>query len=104
LGSPLGPLFAIVFMSYFGETQRRDEENGKRYVDDVFATFDKEEDSEILLNFLNDQHPNIKFTLEREENNQIAFLNTCVIRSRTRYRTAQYRKKTFTGVYFNWTS
>ena len=34
-----------------------------RYVDDILAAFDKEEDSLNFLNFLNKGHRNIKFTI-----------------------------------------
>ena len=33
-----------------------------RYVDDILAAFDNEQDS---LNFLSNKHPNIKFTIEK---------------------------------------
>ena len=33
-----------------------------RYVDDILAVFDNEQDS---LNFLNNRHPNIRFTIEK---------------------------------------
>ena len=34
-----------------------------------------ETDSERFLTFLNRQHPNIKFTIEKEKNNQLPFLD-----------------------------
>ena len=34
-----------------------------RYLDDILAAFDKEEDSLNFLNFLNKRHRNIKFTI-----------------------------------------
>ena len=43
-----------------------------RYVDDILAAFDNEHDS---LNFLNNRHPNIKFTIEKQINHSIAFLD-----------------------------
>ena len=43
-----------------------------RYVDDILAAFDNEQDS---LNFLNNSHPNIKFTIEKQINHSIAFLD-----------------------------
>ena len=36
-----------------------------RYVDDSLAVFDNEQDSLNLYNFLNNRHPNIKFTVEK---------------------------------------
>ena len=46
-----------------------------RYVDDILAAFDNEQDSLNFLNFLNNRHPNIKFTLEKQINHSIAFLD-----------------------------
>ena len=41
---------------------------------DILATFDNEQDSLNFLNLLNNRHPNIKFTIEKQINNSIAFL------------------------------
>jgi hypothetical protein len=57
-----------------------------------------------VLDYLNKQHPNIRFTIEHEQNNSLPFLDTEVIRRVNKYSTTIYRKKTFTGVYLNWTS
>ena len=46
-----------------------------RYVDDILAAFDKEQDS---LNFLGKRHPNIKFTIEKQINHSIAFLDVFI--------------------------
>ena len=46
-----------------------------RYVDDILAAFDNEQDSLI---FLNNRHPNIKFTLEKQNNHSIAFLDVFI--------------------------
>ena len=45
-----------------------------RYVDDILAAFEKEQDSLKFLNFLNNEHPNIKFTIEKQVNHSIVFL------------------------------
>ena len=49
-----------------------------RYVDDIIAAFDNEQDSLNLLYFLNNRHPNIKITLEKQINHSIAFLNVFI--------------------------
>ena len=36
-----------------------------RYVDHIVAALDKEEDSLDFFNFLNNRHPNIKFTIAK---------------------------------------
>ena len=42
-------------------------------VDDILAAFDNEQDSLNFLSFLNNRHPNIKFTIEKKNNYSIAF-------------------------------
>ena len=44
-----------------------------RYVDDILAAFDNEQDSLNFLNFLSNRHTNIKFTIEKQINHSIAF-------------------------------
>lgn len=109
MGSPLGPLFANVFMTNFerchsDELKKLGVNQWLRYVDDIFATFSVRQSAERTLAFLNERHPNIKFTLEHESNNSLPFLDTRVYRRLASYHTTIYRKKTFTGVYLNWTS
>jgi hypothetical protein len=109
MGSPLGPLFANVFMSDFERKHmNRLKELGVniwyRYVDDIFATLNNENQATAVLEYLNGQHKNIKFTIEHEERGKLPFLDTCVVRRVDKYSTNIYRKKTFTGVYLNWTS
>ena len=109
MGSPLGPLFANVFMSHF---ERKHMERMKelglktwmRFVDDIHATVGDKGEAIVICMFLNEQHPNIKFTIEHEVKNRLPFLDTCVIRAVNGYKTTVYRKKTFTGVYLNWNS
>jgi hypothetical protein len=109
MGSPLGPLFANIFMQNF---ERQHNEHLKtlglnkwsRYVDDVFATVDQKETADVILEYLNKQHKNIKFTVEHEQKGCLAFLDTNVKRQANRYITSVFHKKTFTGVYLNWTS
>ena len=44
-----------------------------RYVDDIPAAFGNEQDSLNFLNFLNNRHPHIKFTIEEQINHSISF-------------------------------
>ena len=38
----------------------------RRYVDDIFCVFENEHQALTFLDFLNSQHPNINFTIEKE--------------------------------------
>ena len=49
-----------------------------RCVNDILAAFDNVHDSLNFLNFLNDRYPNIKFTIEKQINYCIAFLDVFI--------------------------
>ena len=76
----------------------------KRYVDDTFCLFKCETDVERFLNFLNRQHPNIKFTIEKEKNNQLPFLDILNDSSSNKLVTSVYRKPTYSGLLTNYNS
>jgi len=66
MGSPLGPLFANIFMADFEiKHMPKLRELGiikwYRYVDDIFSTLNNKKDAETVLHYLNNQHPNIRF-------------------------------------------
>ncbi|XP_068685084.1 uncharacterized protein [Montipora foliosa] len=71
MGSPLAPVLANLFM---GHHERIWLENYKassillyrRYVDDTFCLFDTEHDATLFFDYINDRHPNIRFTMEKE--------------------------------------
>ena len=83
MGSPLGPALANIFMGFY-ESKWLDEyilskpNFYLRYVDEILAAFDKEQDSLIFFNFLNKRYPNIKFTIEKQINHFIAFLDVFI--------------------------
>jgi len=109
MGSPLGPLFANIFMDEFEQKHMNKLKelgviNWMRYVDDIFATITNQQQHTSILNYLNSQHNNIKFTIEMERNNKIPFLDTCITKKNNRLSTSIYHKPTFTGIYLNWTS
>ena len=64
MGSPLAPVLANIFMGFY-ESKWLNECNFNkpkfylRYVDDILAAFEKEQDSLNFLNFLNNKQPNI---------------------------------------------
>ena len=49
-----------------------------RYVDDILAAFDNEQNSLNFLFFLNNRHPNIKFTIEKQINHSIALFDVFI--------------------------
>ena len=107
MGSPLGPVLANLFMGYHESKWLNSEESStvlfyKRYVDDIFCLFKCEADAEHFLNFLNRQHPNIKFTIENEKGNQLPFLDILNDSSSNKLVTSVYRKVTYTGLLTNY--
>ena len=110
MGSPLAPVLANLFMGH-NENIWLDEYSSppifyKRYVDDIITAFKTENEADKFLEYLNSRHPNIKFTMEKQQNNQISFLDVHLDNSETLI-TKIFRKKTFTGIltnYFSFTS
>ena len=58
MGSPLAPVLVNIFMGV--------------------TAFDSEQDSLNFLNFFNNKHPNIKFTIEKQINHSITFLDILI--------------------------
>jgi hypothetical protein len=80
MGNKLGPIISDIFMNLF-ETKHMPEliKLGVLYwitfVDDTFVVIKSREQAEIILEFLNNQHKTIKFTMEKEVNGSINFLD-----------------------------
>lgn len=82
MGNPLSPLISECFMSALERQLKKQNLLPRvwfRYVDDIFAILN-EADIENTLNILNSQFESIKFTLEKEENKKLAFLDVQVCR------------------------
>ena len=71
MGTPLAPVLANIFMG-FNQSEWLNEYNLNkpkfylRYVDDTLAAFDNEQYSLNFLDFLNNRHLNIRFTIEKQ--------------------------------------
>ena len=79
MGSPLAPVLANIFMDFHESKWLREYNLNKptfylRYIDDILAAFGNEHDSLIFFKFLNNRHPNIKFTIQKQLNIQSLFL------------------------------
>ena len=104
MGSPLAPVLANTFMGFHGSKSLNGYDLNKpkfylRHVDDILAVFDNEQDS---LNFLNNKHPNIKFTIEKKMSPSIAFLDVFNSGINNQNLILQpYHKSTYTGLLFN---
>ena len=110
MGSPLGPKLANLFMGVH-EKAWLSSYNGpkvlyyRRYVDDIFCIFENEEHVTPFLTYLNSKHKNIQFTLEKEANSSLPFLDILITKSDLPHlETTTYRKSTYTGLLTNFTS
>ena len=110
MGSPLGPHYANIFMN-FHEKNWLDEcplefkpKYYRRYVDDIFVLFEREEHLIKFKEYLNSKHRNINFTSELEKDGKLPFLDILVNRNDGKVTTNVYRKPTFTGVYTHYHS
>ena len=107
MGSPLSPIIADIFMEAL-ETEVLNNitpapTHWYRYVDDTFVVWPHGKDKlPGFLHQINSQHPNIRFTMEIEENNQLPFLDV-LVKKRDDGSLAHcvYRKPTHTNRYLN---
>ena len=110
MGTPLAPFFANIFMG-FHECKWLNEYNLNKpkyylkYIDDILAGLDNEQDSANVLNFLHKRRPNIKFSLEKKINHFIAFLDVFISGINIRNLTLQtYHESTSTRLLLNFKS
>ena len=107
MGSPLSPIVANIFMEEF-ETSALQQATHQpklwlRYVDDTFIIW--QHSKQQLDNFfqhLNNQHSNIKFTKETEDQGSLPFLDVRTTKATDGHLTHQvYRKPTHTDKYLH---
>ena len=107
MGSPLAPVLANLFMGHHEKLWLENFQCSKilfyrRYVDDSFCLFHSDHDALIFFDCINSRHPNIRFTMEKELNRKLPFLDVLIDNSDTNsFLTRVYRKKTFTGLLTN---
>ena len=110
MGSPLGPLFANIFMSFHEQKWLNSCPSSfksllyRRYVDDYFILFCFLDHVPLFLDYLNRQHANITFTAEIECDGKLPFLDIDISRSESKFATSVYHKRTFTGLFTNFHS
>ena len=110
MGSPFAPVLANLFMGYHEHNWISNFHGEKplvykRYVDDVFCLFNNENDANEFLDYLNKQHPNIKFTAEPELNGVLPFLDISIEKGNGGgFETSVYHKPSYTGLLLNYLS
>ena len=83
MGSLLAPVLANLFLGHHQNIWLKDYLGPsvhfyRRYVDDTFCVFNTENEALIFFEFLNARHSNIKYTIEKETNRSLAFLDVCI--------------------------
>ena len=107
MGSPLGPALANIFMCNFENKWLKNCPDSlkpvfyRRYVDDIFVLFSSLDQAEKFKKYLSSKHPNINFSLEKENEGRSSFLDDNIFREKGKFATNVYRKKTFRDVYTN---
>lgn len=110
MGNPLSPTIAdIVLDSLLDDVIKELNENNiqikflTKYVDDLFAVIDKSNEH-IILKTLNTYHNKIKFTIEKENNGELPYLDMKIIRNESKLKTNWYTKATSSGRMINFNS
>ena len=67
-----------------------------RFVDDILSII-KRQDIGATLRHLYEQHPDVRFTMEIEEDHGLPFLDAMITRHEQKLKTKVYRKPTDTG-------
>ena len=83
MGSPLAPGLVNLYMGYHERIWLENYKDSsilfyRRYVDDTFCLFDTEHDAILFFDYINDRHPNIRFTMEKEMDKKIPFLDVLI--------------------------
>ncbi|XP_066928819.1 uncharacterized protein [Clytia hemisphaerica] len=100
MGSPPAPMLANGWMSTFDSSIKDDARLYSRYMDDILRDIKKCKIDDTMTR-INDLDTNLKFTLERENNGSIPFLDMRIIRNNKKLESTWYTKPTDTGLLMN---
>ena len=110
MGSPLGLTLANAFLCHFEKKWLSEcpaeflPSVYKRYVDEIFVTFNSYSQLLKFVDYMNHQHPNINFVFEVEKNNNFSLVDVKICRKNNKFTTSVFRKPTFSGVFTNFDS
>ena len=74
------------------------------YINDIFVLFSSPDHAGKCKEYLSSKHPNIKFSIEKEQDGCLPFLDINILHKNEKFATNVYRKKTFSRVYTNFKS
>lgn len=106
MGSLLVPVMVNIHMEYFEEMDLGMVKPTVwlRYVHDAFIVWPHQETLNILLDHINSIRLLIQFTVEEENNNQLASFDILITCTENEFNTSVYHKPTFARQYFNFSS
>ena len=102
---PLGSTLANIFMCCYECKWLRDCCNDfkpvfyRRYVDDILALFSFPDHADKFKEYLSSKHPNKNFSIEKEKDGCLPFLDVNIFRENEKFATNVYRKENFSGIY-----
>ena len=104
MGSPLGPLFANIYMANL-ENRIFSTHNSKphlyaRYMDDIFIQTENVDELHKIKQLF-EQNSLLKFTYELSNNSKLSFLDTLIDISNNSFHTSVYHKPTDGGQCLN---
>ena len=103
MGSPPAPHLANGWMSKFDDLIKGDAKLYTRYMDDILREM-KRNEIELKLQEINNLHPNLAFTIEREREGRLPFLDMSLIHQGSEVSSTWYSKPTDTGLILNFHS
>lgn len=110
MGNPLSPTIADIVLDALLDEVIKDLKTEKinikfitKYVDDLFAVI-KQDDMEIILKALNSYHKKIQFTVEKENDKKIPYLDITIIKENGKLITNWYAKGIASGRLINFHS
>ena len=103
MGSVPAPYLANIWLSKYDPQIKGDAALYERYMDDVLTARLKDKIEEHLEK-INSFHPMLKFTMERELEGRLPFLDLCIVHAGSEVYTTWYTKPTDTGLVMNFHS
>ena len=100
MGSQPAPPLANIWLSKFEPDIKDDAKIFERYMDDILRTI-KAEMIETKLHAINGLHPNLKLTIEVEQEGRLPFLDISILHVDSHLHSTWYTKPTDTGVVMN---
>ena len=71
----------------------------RRYIDDILMIYSSPDHADKFREYLLSKHPNIKFSIEKEEDGRLTFLDINIFRENDKFATNVNRKHLQRGLY-----